>query len=61
MKDIKFNRKNHLIIDMNGNVVFTGEAQRTINGAKFPSNNAAKRESVRLQAMHGQGCVRNIS
>jgi len=63
--EVKFYRKNHIIHNANGmglgTVVFTGKAQRVINGADSPSINAAKRESRRLQEIHGHGCLKVVS
>lgn len=56
MAEIKYYRKNHIITDVDGKVIFegtigSGEEQR-------PSINAAKRESRRLQAASGPGSLR---
>lgn len=54
--EIMFIRKYNLIKDIHGTVVFIGTY--TDRGNTYPSINAAKRESRRLQEIHGQGCVR---
>jgi len=52
MNKVMFYRKGHIITDLGGVVVFTGLTNNQ------PSINAAKRDSRKLQAMHGQGTLR---
>lgn len=54
-KEIKYYRKNHIITDTDGNVVFKGTF--TSDKVVYASISAAKRESRKLQALHGMGCV----
>lgn len=56
MQEVKFYRKGHIITDVEGKVVFEGTFKH--GQATYPSINAAKRESRKLQALHGQGCLR---
>ena len=55
--DQQFIRKGHIIRDMKGDIVFTGTYAR--GGDARPSNNAAKRESRKLQGQNlGSGILR---
>lgn len=57
--EVLFKRKNHIITTVGGNVIFIGTCNRTLmDGTQVPSINAAKRESRRLQEIHGHGCLR---
>jgi hypothetical protein len=59
-KEVKFHRKNHLIIEVaTGNVVFEGKFH--VKAGTFSSINAAKRHSRKLQEEHGLGCLRVVS
>lgn len=51
-----FYRKGHIITDTDGNVVFEGTFRD--GKTEYASINAAKRQSRKLQAQHGKGCVR---
>ena len=56
-QELQYTRKNHVITDTSGEVVFTG----TVGQGEFvrPSINAAKRESRRLQGTAlGRGILR---
>ena len=55
-KSVLYCRKGHVISDLEGNTVFTGTYK--VKAGEFISINAAKRESRRLQEIHGAGCVR---
>jgi hypothetical protein len=59
--EILFERKDHIIrkLDNPSEVFFEGIFK--VGQASYASINAAKRESRRLQAIHGQGCLRVIS
>lgn len=63
MKEAQFFRKDHVIKDANGKVVFTGIVK--IGGKEFASINKAKAESRRLQMESdkalGRGTVRLAS
>ena len=54
MTEVKFYRKDHVITDVSGKVIFTG----TFHNGAFTSINAAKRESRKLQQQHGHGSLR---
>jgi hypothetical protein len=56
VKEVLFIRKNHVITDTSGNVVFEGKYQ--VKAGTFSSINAAKRRVRELQDEHGQGSVR---
>jgi hypothetical protein len=56
MTEVKFYRKNHIITDLDGKIVFEGAFKDGKN--EYPSVNAAKRKSRDLQQQHGQGCLR---
>lgn len=58
MNEVKYTRKYNIIKDADGTVIFVGTY--TDKGQKYPSINAAKRESRRLQEEHGRGCVRVV-
>ena len=62
MSEIKFYRKNHVIRDTDNNVVFTGTYRAKFKGIvqDIASINAAKRQSRKLQSVHGAGCLRVI-
>jgi hypothetical protein len=57
MAVVKFYRKGHIITNLKGDVVFTG----TFANGEYPSINAAKRESRKLQELYGAGCLRRKS
>ena len=56
MTEVKFYRKDHVITDIDGKVIFTGSYK--VHAGEFASINAAKRKSRSLQLQHGQGCLR---
>ena len=58
MKEQQYERKAHIIRDMDENIVFEGKLDLGALGS-LPSINAAKRESRRLQGSAlGQGMLR---
>ena len=59
MTEVKYYRKNHVITTADGKVVFTGTFKD--KKGEYTSINAAKRESRKLQSVHGQGCLRVVS
>jgi hypothetical protein len=59
MTEVKYYRKEHVITDLNGKVIFTGTYK--VKAGEFVSINAAKRKSRQLQEQYGQGCLRVIS
>jgi hypothetical protein len=61
-KEVLFYRNLHIIRDANDKIIFEGTYKAKIDGAMcdVASINAAKRESRKLQAEHGQGCLRVV-
>lgn len=56
MSAVQYYRKNHVITDVEGKVIFTGQFKDGEH--TYPSINAAKRESRKLQAVSGPGSLR---